>query len=209
MEVQLFSWIKSGQETSIFSLWYPILLKPTVHVITKHHLSLRLWPILVDDTSLASHPPGPVKEVENKLINILIPVHHLYAINFFIGKQVIQKKLYVRLNRPSYVEPYMCDLGNQSEVELVPFSAFYLIEILIRRGTFCWKNPPESDQWFQSYSNWKILKTIENKRNAFLFLAVSHDQCFQLPTDPTRSQHICRGLAGVLATIVWVCFTSF
>ena len=25
-----------------------------------------------------------------------------------------------------------------------------------------------------SYSNWKILKTIENKRNSFLFLAVSH-----------------------------------
>ncbi len=52
------------------------------------------------------------------------------------------------------------------------------------------KTPPESDQWFQSYSNWKILKTIENKRNSSLFLAVSHSQCSRLLTDPTRSQHI-------------------
>ena len=52
------------------------------------------------------------------------------------------------------------------------------------------KTPPESDQWFQSYSNWKILKTIENKRNAFLFLAVSHNQCSPLLTDPGRLQHI-------------------
>ncbi len=44
--------------------------------------------------------------------------------------------------------------------------------------------------WFQSYSNWKILKTTENKRNTSLFLAVSHNQCTRLPTDPARSQHI-------------------
>ncbi len=44
----------------------------------------------------------------------------------------------------------------------------------------------------QSYSNWKILRTIENKRNAFLFLAVSHNQCCRLSTDPTRLQHIYR-----------------
>ena len=30
---------------------------------------------------------------------------------------------------------------------------------------------------------------IENKRNAFLFLTVSHNQCSRLPTDPARSQH--------------------
>ena len=53
------------------------------------------------------------------------------------------------------------------------------------------KTTPESDQWFQSYSNWKILKTIENKRNAFLFLALSHNRCCRLLTDPARSQHIC------------------
>ncbi len=48
------------------------------------------------------------------------------------------------------------------------------------------KTPPESDQWFQSYSNWKILKTVENKRNGFLFLAVSHNQCSRLPIDPAK-----------------------
>ncbi len=33
---------------------------------------------------------------------------------------------------------HICD-ANQSEVEHVTFSAFYLIEVLIKRGTFCWK----------------------------------------------------------------------
>ncbi len=47
-------------------------------------------------------------------------------------------------------------------------------------------NPPQSDQWFQS---WRGLKTIENKRDIFLFLAVSHNQCSRLLTDSTRSQH--------------------
>ena len=41
----------------------------------------------------------------------------------------------------------------------------------------------------ESYSNWKILETIENKRNALLFLAVSHNQCSQLSTDPAISKH--------------------
>ena len=43
-------------------------------------------------------------------------------------------------------------------------------EVLIRRGTFCWKphlTSVKSDQWFQSHSDWKILKIIKNKRNAF------------------------------------------
>ncbi len=52
------------------------------------------------------------------------------------------------------------------------------------------KTLPESDQWFQSYSNWKVLRTIENKRNGFLFLAISHNQCSWLLTDPAWSQHI-------------------
>ncbi len=65
---------------------------------------------------------------------------------------------------------------------------------------FLVKTPPESDQWFQSYTNWKILKTIENKRNSFLFLAVSHNQCSRLPTDPARSQHI-----FVKRVLMWGC----
>ncbi len=31
------------------------------------------------------------------------------------------------------------------------------------------KTPPESDQWFQSYNNWKILKTIQNKKEMHSF----------------------------------------
>ncbi len=64
-----------------------------------------------------------------------------------------------------------CDLGNRSEVEHVTFSVFYLIEVIIRGSTFCWKPPPESDQWFQSYSNEKILKTIE--MHSFLCISQS------------------------------------
>ena len=52
------------------------------------------------------------------------------------------------------------------------------------------ETPRESVQWFQSYSNWKILETIDNKRNAFLFLSVTHNQCSRLPTDPARSQNM-------------------
>ena len=39
-------------------------------------------------------------------------------------------------------------------------------------------------------SNWRILRTTENNRNPFHFLAISHNQCCRLPTDPARSQHI-------------------
>ena len=39
-------------------------------------------------------------------------------------------------------------------------------------------------------SNWKVLKTIDNKRNSFLLLAISHNQCSQLSTDSARWQHI-------------------
>ncbi len=35
----------------------------------------------------------------------------------------------------------------------------------------------------------KLLKDSQNKRNAFLFLAVSHNQCSWLPTDAARSEH--------------------
>ena len=94
-------------------------------------------------------------------------------------------------NRISKCHGHMwCDLG-VLEVKHVAFSVFYLIEVLIRLGEVHFaENPTESDQWFQSYSNCKILNTIENKRNVFLFLAVSHNQFSWLLTDPTRSQHI-------------------
>ncbi len=54
--------------------------------------------------------------------------------------------------------------GNQSEVEHVTFLFFFnLIEVLISRGTFCWK----------SHLNWtsgsQIKLTEENKRNTFIF----------------------------------------
>ncbi len=71
------------------------------------------------------------------------------------------------------------------------FSVFYLIEVLIWRGTFCWQ-PHLSGPVVPKL--WAILKdslnNSKNKRNWFLFLAISHNQCSWLPTDSARSQHI-------------------
>ncbi len=86
---------------------------------------------------------------------------------------------------PGFVnQKYMwCDLG-----ESVRRRTYDILSFLFdwsrhqERWYILLKTPPESDHWFQSYSEWKILKTIENKRNAFLFLAVSHNQCSRLPT---------------------------
>ena len=88
-----------------------------------------------------------------------------------------------------------CVLGksNQSELEHVRFSVFYLVEVLIWRagGTFCWKPHLNRCSGFNVMSDWRVLRTIENNRNSFLFLAISHNQCSQPPTDSSRSQHIC------------------
>ncbi len=58
-------------------------------------------------------------------------------------------------------------------------------------------------------SNWRILRTKENNRNLFLFLAISHNQCCLLPTDPARSQvHVIKSLYyyWCLNVCVDVCF---
>ena len=56
---------------------------------------------------------------------------------------------------------FICDAiyGNQSEIEHVTFSVFYLTESLERHILL--KTPPESYQWFQSY---KQLKGSQNNR---------------------------------------------
>ena len=70
------------------------------------------------------------------------------------------------------------------------FSVFYLIQVLIKRGTFSWKSHLNQTSGSKVMSNWRILRTTENRRNAFLFLAISHNQCSRLLTDSARSQHI-------------------
>ncbi len=47
-------------------------------------------------------------------------------------------------------------------------------------------------------SNWRIFRTIENNRNSFLFLAISHNQCCRLPTDPARLHHIYPFLSALI-----------
>ena len=89
-----------------------------------------------------------------------------------------------------------CDLGKSVWSRTnVTFSVFYihvyLIEVLIYSSAFCWKLHLHQN-WTsgsKEMNDWRILKTIENKRNSFLFL-LSHNQCAQLSTDSTRSQHI-------------------
>ena len=86
-----------------------------------------------------------------------------------------------------------CDLGES--IEHVTFSVFYSTEVLIR--SLCILLKPQVNRTSGSkviYSNWKILKIIENKRNTFLFVIVSQKsqsrQCSRLPSDPARLQHI-------------------
>ncbi len=81
-----------------------------------------------------------------------------------------------------------CDLSGSVELAHVTFSVFYLIEVFTWRGTFCWKPHLNRSSGSKVISNWRVLRTIENNRNTFLFLAISH--CCRLPTDPARSQHI-------------------
>ena len=69
------------------------------------------------------------------------------------------------------------------------FSVSYFIELL-NLGTFCRKSHLNRTSGSKVMSNWRILKTIENKRNSFLFLALSHNQCSRLPNYSSRSQHI-------------------
>ncbi len=40
-------------------------------------------------------------------------------------------------------------------------------------------------------SNWRVLRTIENNTNSFVFLVISHNQCCRLPTYPARSKPMC------------------
>ncbi len=54
----------------------------------------------------------------------------------------------------------------------------------------CWKPHLNRFSGSKVMSNWRVLRTIENNRNSFLFLAISHNQCCRLPTDPARSQQI-------------------
>ena len=56
--------------------------------------------------------------------------------------------------------------------------------------TFCWKPRLNQSSGCEIMSIWRILRTLENNRNSFLFLAISHNQCCRLPTDPARSQRV-------------------
>ena len=87
-----------------------------------------------------------------------------------------------------------CNLGNS--VWSLTYDIFsFLLDWsahLERYINFLLKTIPESDQWFQSYEQ---LKDCQNKRNSFLFLAISHNQRSRLPTDSARSQHRFRRLS--------------
>ncbi len=102
----------------------------------------------------------------------------------FVWWQVQDSKLYIHMAH------LWCDLqGKHSEVKHVTFSQIS-IDWSPHLGDEHFPENTWIGQRFQSYISWKILKTIENKRNVFLFLAVPHNQCYRLPTDPAKSQHI-------------------
>ncbi len=72
-----------------------------------------------------------------------------------------------------------CNLGKSVWIWTCDiFSLFYLTEMLIIwGGTSCWKSHLNWTSSFKVMSNWRKcrLKAIENKRNSFLFLAISHN----------------------------------
>ena len=68
-----------------------------------------------------------------------------------------------------------CDLGKSIRTRTCDISVLYLIEVLIWRGTFCWKLHLNWTSGSKVMSNWRILKT-RVKRNLsyfWLYLAIS------------------------------------
>ncbi len=80
------------------------------------------------------------------------------------------------------------------------FSVFYLIEIRIRRGTFCWK--PHLNQTSGS-------KVIAIERFSKQQKCIPFSGCISQPmfptsnTDPTRSQHICDLIQNISCYLTW------
>ncbi len=62
----------------------------------------------------------------------------------------------------------------------------------------CWKPRLNWTSGSKVMSSWRI--PIGNKRNSFLFLALSHNQCSRLLTDSAKSQHM------NTCCLFWYCF---
>ncbi len=130
----------------------------------------------------------------NRTINeSIIPINHMHIPDHqsITQSHSIYQSINLSINNSITSTIYICDAisGNQSEMERVTFSVFYLVEVLIWRWTlFGWKSNLTCiiNGSNLVMRNWRILKTIENKRNLFHFLAISHNQCSRLPTDSAR-----------------------
>ncbi len=85
------------------------------------------------------------------------------------------------------VHKMWCDLAGS--VGTRTCDVFYLIEVLTWRGTFRWKTRLNRSSGSKVMCNWRVLGTIQNNRNSFLFfLAMSQNQCCRLLIDPARLQ---------------------
>ena len=118
-----------------------------------------------------------------------------------IGKQLVELWCYLQLinllmMEPKLILPYLKEtyynkvvcrlfviwsrgISRNSNMWLFWFS-IWLKSSIENVFNILLKTLPESNHWFKSYSNWKILKTKENKRNAIPFLAVFDNQSFRL-----------------------------
>ncbi len=67
-----------------------------------------------------------------------------------------------------------CDLAGSCRTRTCDIFSFlfWLIKVLTSIGTFCWKPHLNWSSGSKVMSNWRILRTIENNRNSFLFLAI-------------------------------------
>ena len=101
-----------------------------------------------------------------------------------------------------------CDLGKSVWSRTCDIFNFLFDWIAHLGKCILLKTLPNQTSGSKVMSNWVILKTIENKRNSFVFLAISHNQCSRLPTDSIRSQHITL-LSVTILKIFIICYHTF
>ena len=82
-----------------------------------------------------------------------------------------------------------CDLGKSVWSRTCDIFSF-LLNLIAHLGTFCWKPHLNRSSGSKVMSNWRIRKTIKNKRNSLLCSGYISQWCSRLPTDSARLQHI-------------------
>ncbi len=89
------------------------------------------------------------------------------------------------------------------------FSVFYLIEVLISRGTFCWKPHLNQTSGSKVISNWKILQNNRKQREIhnffWLYLLINAPDFRLIPLDCNTYSGVLKFTIRVmLKIVVWI-----